>query len=77
MSSGQPKACWINIEVGRYVMLDQWPYKPLEIAGMSDSGEGYVRLEDPTTGASRSFTPKEFDKAGYVFAEADAQQEEK
>jgi hypothetical protein len=69
MSSGQPKACWINIEVGRYVMLDQYPYKPFEIAGISNEGEGYVRLEDSNTGASRSMTPKQFDAAGYVFAE--------
>jgi hypothetical protein len=69
MSSGQPKACWLNIEVGQYVMRDHYPYKPFEIAGKGNDGEGYVRLEDSNTGASKTMTPKEFDTAGYVFAE--------
>lgn len=66
MSSGQPKACYVNIEVGQYVMLDHSPYKPVEIAGI---GEDYVRLEDSRTGSSLRMTIKEFDAAGYVFAE--------
>jgi hypothetical protein len=77
MSSGQPKATSKNIAVGRYVMLDQYPYKPFKITTILQP-EQMLWLSNPTPHirATRAMSFDEFDKAGYVFAEADAQQED-
>lgn len=68
MKSGQPKATLTRLTVGRFVMLDEWPYKPMRVTHITKEG---VRLTDPHSHASKMFTPREFNEAGYVFAEMD------
>lgn len=61
-------------------MLDHYPYKPFKITSIARPDKyteiGAIWLSDPTPyiRATKCFTFKEFDKAGYVFAEADATQ---
>lgn len=74
MSSGQPKATSKNVTKGRYVMLDHYPYKPFEVTTIGVEGLWLSNIT-PGVRATRYVSFGEFDKANYVFAEADAREE--